>query len=102
MKATLLVTFAIASVLPVVAHDWHRHEDPQFAALQPLTLAEAEIIAEESRATQLAVAIPANTASAVNTPSVPSGGASFEAVFAPFAPKVRTRCSRGAVRRRCT
>ncbi len=91
MKATVLVTFVIASILPVVAHDWHRHEDPQFAALQPLTLAEAEIIAEESLAIQLAAAVPANTASAVNTPSAPSGGASFEAVFAPFAPKVRTR-----------
>jgi phosphatidylethanolamine-binding protein (PEBP) family uncharacterized protein len=91
MKATVLVTFVIASILPVVAHDWHRHEDPQFAALQPLTLAEAEIIAEESRAIQLAAAVAANTASAVNTPSAPSGEASFEAVFAPFAPKVRTR-----------
>ena len=49
MKATLLVTFALFSTLPVMAHDWHRHEDPQFAALQPITLAEAELIAEETR-----------------------------------------------------
>ena len=53
MKAALLATVCVLSGLPVPAHDWHRHEDPQFAMLQPLTLAEAEIIAEESRVIQL-------------------------------------------------
>jgi hypothetical protein len=58
MKVTLFVTFAM--------HDRHRHED--FAALQPLMLAEAELIAEQSRLIQLAAVAPANVLSIIEDP----------------------------------
>ena len=68
MKVTLFVTFAMVSTLLIVAHDWHRHEDFQFAALQPLTLAEAELIAEESRVIQLAATAPASVLPVIEDP----------------------------------
>ena len=60
MKVTLFVTFA--------THDRHRHEDFRFAALQPLMLAEAELIAEESRLIQLAAVAPANVLPVIEDP----------------------------------
>lgn len=91
MKTALLVTVGIITGPRVMAHDWHRHEDPRFAVLQPLTLAEAELIAEETRAVQLAAAAPGATAVAGRVQSASAGVNSLEAAFAPFAPKVKTR-----------
>lgn len=86
MRTMLFATFAVAGTLAAPAHDWHRHEDPQFAALQPLTLAEAEQIAEETRALQKTTAAPADAAVAKPAP----GATTIEAAFAAFAPRVRT------------
>ncbi len=56
-----------------MAHDWHRHEDPQFANLQPLTLAEAELIADEKLAIQ-------EDAAAAPVLFQPAGGPAFAPV----------------------
>jgi phosphatidylethanolamine-binding protein (PEBP) family uncharacterized protein len=92
MKAFLLAVVCVLPSLPLAAHDWHRHEDPQFAMLQPLTLAKAEIIAEESRAVQWAAVAPVPVARVEQAATgAASGTRAFEASFAPFAPKVKTR-----------
>ncbi len=96
MKAPLLAVISLLARFPVLAHDWHRQEDPQFAALQPLTLAEAAIIEEERVALQ---AQPAPTLLAVvdvapnraSATTAPNPADAFVAVFTPFALKVKTR-----------
>ena len=89
---TSFICFALALVssVPAVAHDWHRHEDPQFANLQPLTPAEAAIIAEEKLALQEAVA-PVLFQSAGLTGTAPDSVRRFAEVFVRFKPKVRFR-----------
>ena len=57
-KLFIPIILVLLSSLAVMAHDWHRHEDLQFANLQPLTLAEAELIADEKLAIQEAAAAP--------------------------------------------
>ena len=97
MKATSLVTLVVLSSLTVRAHDWHRHEDPQFANLQSLTLTELAILAEEQLAPQeFAAAVPvqfalADAPATQTTATQPAAVRAFLASFTPFAPKVKTR-----------
>jgi hypothetical protein len=91
------MTALLLGGLPTWAHDWHRHEDPQFAALQPLTTAERAIIEDEKTALAareqpllLALADAAGGGRAAVAPTAVTVSL-IASTFAPFAPKVRTR-----------
>ncbi len=83
MKTASVAIALIMAARSALGHDWHRHEDPQFAKLSPLTAAELAIIAEENLAVQQAAMFsPASATSCAN-------GALMAASFAAFKPKVR-------------
>lgn len=71
------------------AHDWHRHEDSQFAHFQSPTPAEAAIVAEGNLALQDGA--PALFQPARLTGTAPDSVRVFAEVFARFKPKVRFR-----------
>ena len=83
MKTALVALLSVLGASTVVAHEWHRHEDVQFANLQPLNEAELAMIAEETAAPPAA----AFFTPAAGTPC--DNAALMAASFGAFKPKVR-------------